>query len=184
MGRRAKMSADTSRVLVCYASGTGCTQGVAERIGETLAGAGLGVDVRPIDSSPDPTGYDAIVAGSGTRAGGWMPVAKKWTTRNAAVLSAKPLAIFTVGIAMAHGADRTGETLGAADRLLEQAGLEPLDIGAFAGWYVPSKFTLIERKIMQIAKAPEGDFRDWTAIEEWAKSLAPKLGSAGSSSAA
>lgn len=166
---------ESTRVLVCYATGTGCTRGVAERIGETLAHDGARVDVMPFSSAPDPASYDAIVAGSGTRAGNWHPVAKKWLTRNAAALGSRPLALFTVGIAMAHGADKTSETLGVTDRLLEKTGLEPLGIGAFAGWYDPTKFSAIERQIMRIAKSPEGDFRDWPAIEAWAARIASAI---------
>lgn len=166
---------DTGKVLVCYATGTGCTKGVAERIGETLSREGLRVDVAPFDSNLSPAGYDAVVAGSGTRAGSWHPVAKKWMARNAPALKAKPLALFTVGIAMAHGAEKTAETLGVTDRLLDKTGLEPLDLGAFAGWYDPTKFNAIERKIMRIAKSPEGDFRDWESIENWATGIAPKI---------
>jgi len=169
------MSEDANRVLVCYASGTGCTKGVAERIGQTLARTGAQVDVRPMDSDPDPTAYDAVVAGSGTRAGSWIPGAKRWAMRHADALKAKPLALFTVGIAMAHGPEKVTETLGATDPLLEKTGLTPLDIGAFAGWFVPAKFSFIERAIMNMAKAPEGDFRDWTAIEDWATRVGAKL---------
>ena len=169
------MGENTGKILVCYASGTGCTQGVAERIGTTLARTNVRVDVASFASNPDPVAYDAVVAGSGTRAGSWQPVAKKWLTRNAAALNTKPLALFTVGIAMAHGAEKTAETLGVTDHLLEKTGLKPLDVGAFAGWYEPQRFTFIERKIMQMAKAPEGDFRDWAAIEDWATHVAPGL---------
>jgi menaquinone-dependent protoporphyrinogen oxidase len=164
-----------SKVLVCYATGTGCTKGVAERIGETLAREGARVEVASFKSSPDPAGYAAIVAGSGTRAGSWHPVAKRWMTRNAIALKPKPVALFTVGIALAQGAEKAGEMLGYTDPLLEKTGLEPLDVGLFAGWYDPRKFNFLERMIMQIAKAPEGDFRDWTAIENWATRIAPKL---------
>jgi menaquinone-dependent protoporphyrinogen oxidase len=174
------MTADTSRVLICYATGTGCTAGVAERIGDTLAREGMQVDVLPFGSDPDPTAYDAVVAGSGTRAGNWHPVARKWVTRNAPTLKTKPVALFTVGIAMAGGADKAGETLRVTDRLLEKTGLEPLDLGTFAGWYEPDKFNFFERKVMQVTKAPEGDFRDWPAIESWAIGVAPKLESASS----
>lgn len=169
------MSQETSKVLVCYASGTGCTKGVAERIAETLEREGARVDVEPFSDGPDPVAYDAIVAGSGTRAGSWQPAAKKWVARNSATLRAKPLALFTVGIAMAHGAEKRTETLGVTKGLLEKTELEPLDIGAFAGWYEPDKFNFVERKIMEIAKSPEGDFRDWAAIEDWATSVAGKL---------
>jgi menaquinone-dependent protoporphyrinogen oxidase len=170
------MREDTSKVLVCYSTGTGCTQSVAERIGETLAREGADVDVKPYESSPEPAAYDAIVAGSGTRAGSWRPAAKKWITRNAEALKAMPVALFTVGIAMAHGgAEKTAETLGVTNGLVQKTGLEPVDVGAFAGWFDPRKFNFIERKVMRMAKAPEGDFRDWAAIEDWAMRVAPTL---------
>jgi menaquinone-dependent protoporphyrinogen oxidase len=165
-------------MLVCYASGTGCTKGVAERIAETLASTGARVDVAPMKSNPDLSAYDAIVAGSGVRAGAWHPVAKKWLTRNAPALKAKPLALFTVGIAMAHGPEKVSETLGVTDPLLAKTGLAPKDIGAFAGWFDRTKFSFLEPKIMEMAKAPEGDFRDWSAIESWAARVAPKLAEA------
>ena len=178
------MKEDTSKVLVCYATGTGCTKGIAERIGEMLARTGMRVDVAPFESNPDPAGYDAVVAGSGTRAGSWHPVAKQWMTRNAVTLKAKSIALFTIGIALAHGAEKAGEMLGTTDRLLDKTSLEPVDIGVFAGWNDPRKFNFLERKIMQIAKAPEGDFRDWTAIEKWAMGVAPRLVPVGRASVA
>ncbi len=169
-----------AKVLVCYASGTGCTKGVAERIGETLARTGAHVDLQPMKSHPDPAGYDAVVAGSGVRAGAWHPAARKWLKRNVPALQAKPLALFTVGIAMAHGPDKAGETLGVTDPILSKTGLEPADIGAFAGWFDRTKFSFLEQKVMEMAKAPEGDFRDWDAIEGWARQVAPRLGLAAS----
>ncbi len=164
-----------SRVLVVYATGTGCTADVAKRMGETLSGKGMQVDVKPFESSPEPVAYDAIVAGSGTRAGSWHGAAKKWMIHNARVLKEKSLAMFTVGIALADGREKTEEMLGYTARLLAKTGLEPFDIGVFAGWYDPGKFNWLERKIMQVKQAPKGDFRDWEAIESWATSVAPRL---------
>lgn len=169
------MREDMGRVLVCYATGTGCTTGVAERIGETLASARARVDVVPFESNPDPAGYDAVVAGSGTRARSWHPVAKKWMTRNASALRARPLVLFTVCMAAATEPENAHETLGVTDRLLAKTGLDPLDIGVFAGWYEPRKLNFFERKAMEMHKAPVGDFRDWKAIERWATHVAPKL---------
>jgi menaquinone-dependent protoporphyrinogen oxidase len=164
-----------SRVLVAYGTGTGCTAGVAERIGETLTRAGMQVDVEPFDSNPEPAAYDAVVAGSGVRAGSWHPRAKKWVARHAAALKRKPLAFFTVGIALAHGPEKAEEMRQYTEPLLAGTGLEPVDLGLFAGWYEPEKFSFLERKIMQLAKAPEGDHRDWAAIEAWAARVAPQL---------
>jgi len=165
-----------SKVLVAYWSGSGCTAGVAERIGETLTGAGMEVDVTPVDSNPTPAGYDAVVAGSGVRAGSWSPRAKKWVARNATALNAKPLAFFTVGTNPTHGgAEKFEEMRTYTDKLLAGTGVVPVDIGLFAGWFKPRKFNFLERTIMRIAKTPEGDHRDWNAIETWAASVAPKL---------
>jgi len=164
-----------SKVLVTYHSGTGCTAGVADRIGATLAANGMRVDVAPMDSDPDPRPYDAVVAGSGVRAGGWHPRARKWMSRNAAAVKGKPLAFFTVGIALAAGPEKAEEVRGYTDKMIEKTGVQPLAVGAFAGWYVPAKFSFVERRIMEVTKAPEGDHRDWKAIEAWASGLAPKL---------
>ncbi|HEY3317124.1 MAG TPA: flavodoxin domain-containing protein [Coriobacteriia bacterium] len=164
-----------SKVLVAYATGSGCTAGVAEKIGATLASKGIEVDVVPVDSKSEPAGYDAVVAGSGVRAGSWHPRAKKWVARNASALKGKPLAFFTVGTAPTHSAGGFDEMRGYTDKLLADTGVEPVDIGLFAGWFVTSKFNFIERWIMRIAKTPEGDHRDWEAIEAWAARVSAKL---------
>lgn len=164
-----------SKVLVTYCTGTGCTESVAARIGRTLEDAGMQVDVRPMDSGPAPDAYDAVVAGSGIRAGSWNPKAKKWMSRNAESLKRRPLALFSVGMSLAEGPQNAGEMLGYTDKMLETTGVTPKDIGVFAGWFEPDKFSWIERKIMKMKGAPEGDFRDWGAIGSWASAVAPKL---------
>ena len=164
-----------STVLVAYASGTGCTAEVAERIGETLSRCGATVDVRPYEEVPELSAYDAVLAGSGVRAGSWHPRAKKWIATNAEALKRTPMAMFTVGIALAHGPEKADEQRGYTDKLLAATGVEPLDIGVFAGWFEPEKFSFLERKVMKMAKAPEGDHRDWNAIEGWALRMAEGL---------
>jgi len=172
------MDGHASKVLVCYMSGTGCTKGVAEKIAETLERVGADVDIAPVTSKPNVAAYDAVVAGSGVRAGAWHPAAKKWAARNADALKGRPLALFTVGIALAHGPEKRDEMLGYTDKLLAKTGLDPVDLGVFGGWYEPQRFSGIERRIMKMAKAPEGDFRDWNAIQDWATGVARKLNAA------
>ncbi len=169
------MGEGMSKVLVVYWTGTGCTEGVAKRIAATLADQGMEVDVKTFRSAPDTSGYDAVVAGSGTRAGSWHAAAKRWMTGNAVALKEKPLAIFTVCMALSEGPENTEEALGYTDKLLAKTGLEPLGRGVFAGWYEPQKFNWLERQIMKMKKAKEGDFRDWEAIENWAAGLVPSL---------
>lgn len=169
------MKESASKVLVVYWSGTGCTEGIAERIGKMLANAGVQVDVRTFESDPRPEDYDAILAGSSVRAFSWHAQAAKWVTCNREALQRKPLWFFTVGGAMARSEENVDQTRRVTDSVLAKTGLQPRDIGLFAGWYLPERFTFFERIIMRITGAPEGDTRDWDAVEAWAQSVARDL---------
>lgn len=164
-----------SRILVTYATGKGCTVGVAEKIAEVLDAAGAKADVLAMDSDPRPEDYDAVVAGSSVQAGSWLPAARKWMTRHADELAHKPLAMFTVCIALAQGPENIAEALGYTDKLLARTGLAPCTIGTFAGRYYASEVNPLVRAIMKRKGAREGDFRDWKAIEGWAERVAPLL---------
>ena len=48
------------KTLVVYGTKSGCTTGIAEKIGATLAESGMTVDVRPVETAGDPSGYDEI----------------------------------------------------------------------------------------------------------------------------
>jgi hypothetical protein len=87
-----------SKVLVVYGTGSGCTTGVAEQIGRTLAERGVMVDVRPAGDKPAAGGYDGYVIGSGVRAGNWHASVRQWVNAHADQLRAKPVAMFTVGL--------------------------------------------------------------------------------------
>ena len=84
-------------VLVAYASRHGATQGIAERIAETLMAAGLDAEVRPASTVKDLRGYDAFVIGSAAYMGHWLKDAKGFVEHNRAVLAAKPVWLFSSG---------------------------------------------------------------------------------------
>ena len=50
-----------------------------------------------------------------------------------------------------------------------------MDIGTFAGWNEPDRFPFVERTIMKMMKAPQGDFRDFEAVDAWADSMEARL---------
>jgi len=163
------------RVLVTYATKTGCTKGVAEKIGEVLGQSGAEVTVAAIEDKPDPSAFDAVISGSGVRAGNWHGRAKKWVAAHAETLKSKPTALYTVCLTMASDPEKADEVRAYTDPLLEKTGLQPLDIGLFAGWFEPKEFGVLGRTILRKMGAKEGDFRDWEAIEAWAKEMGPKL---------
>lgn len=163
------------KALVVYGTGSGCTAGVAERIAKSLAQAGMSVEVAPARKAPAPVGVDAVIVGSGVRAGSWHAPARQWVVRNAAALAEMPVAMFTVGLTPVSDPGRAGELKAVTDPLCAETGVKPLDVGAFAGWNEPASFSFIERAILSAMKAPRGDFRDWDAIDAWAESVGARL---------
>jgi len=168
-----------SKVLVVYGTGTGCTAGVAERIGKALAAKGVTAEVVAAKNAPSADGFDAVLVGSGIRAGNWHAPVKEWTAGNAEALKSRPVAFFTACLTLAQDPSKTAEVRAYTDPLIAETGVEPVDIGLFAGWNEPKRFSFIERTILKMMKAPEGDFRDWAKIDAWAADVAPKLGLAG-----
>jgi len=59
-------------ILVAYASRHGATQGIAERIAETLRSAGLDAEALPVASVKSVAGYDAFVIGSAAYMFRWL----------------------------------------------------------------------------------------------------------------
>ena len=164
------------RVLVVYATKSGCTEGIADRIAQTLGDAGATVEVLAAEDAGDPAGFDAVVVGSGVRAGQWHQSARSWVETHAKSLGEVPVAFFTCGLTMAEGPEKAGEVRAYTDPILEATGIEPVDIGLFAGWFEPRRFSFAERTILKMMKSPQGDLRDWDAIESWASAMGTRLG--------
>ncbi len=164
-----------SGILVVYGTKTGCTARIAEKIAETLTQTGAAVHVAPASETPDASEFDAIVVGSGVRAGNWHKQVKEWVAANAEALKARPTAFFTVGLTMGVEPEKAEEVRAYTDSLTAETGVIPLDIGLFAGMNEPAGLSLPERLIIKMVKAPQGDFRDFEAVARWASDLAPRL---------
>lgn len=162
-------------VLVTYATKTGCTKGIAEKIHHSLGAAGLDATLAGVRDEPDPSAYDAVVVGSGVRMGQWHPAARTWVKSHADVLKQRPVAFFTVGLTLVSEPGSFDVVRGYTTALEHESGVEPVDVGMFAGCYVPKEFSLVERTILKSMGYAEGDHRDWPAIEQWSLEVAAKL---------
>ena len=121
-------------------------------------------------------GYDAVVVGSAVFAGHWMAEATEFVRRNRAVLADRPTWLFSSGPI---------GTIAAKHQPQEPKGIgEPVRaIGArehrvfFGAWDRANadraKLGFAERMVAKWL--PEGDFRDWAAIQAWAASIAEAL---------
>ena len=172
------------KVLVAYASKYGATEGIARRIGEVLRKRGLDTDVTRCDELREASGYDAYIVGSATYAFNWRKNARKFVQRNVGVLSARPTWLFSSGPLGTEAVDEHGnDVLKEAEpkQLAEYAGLvHPRGTQVFRGKYDHEKIRGGDRIVAWMPAIrdilPEGDFREWDAIDAWADSIADDLG--------
>lgn len=159
----------SKRILVTYASKRGSTGEVASTIGKTIAQTGARVDVLPIKKITDLSVYQAVFIGSAIRVAKWLPEASNFVSEQRTVLERIPTAYFTVCATLFEDtpAKRTQ-----ASGFLEpvRAVLPPAAEGYFAGKVDPKTLSFIENTMLKSRGVPQGDFRDWNKIAEWAQS--------------
>ena len=167
------------RVLVTYGSHLGSTGVIAERIGAVLAERGLDVTVLPVSNAfarQGILGFDAFVVGGGTYGGRWHPDAVALVRRHADVLASKPTWLFSSG---PLGSQPVADAREPAEMRELVALVKPRAHVVFAGAHERdtvdgSELGRLERFIAK-RFIPEGDWRDWPAIEAWAHSIALEL---------
>jgi menaquinone-dependent protoporphyrinogen oxidase len=171
------------RVLVAYASRSGATREVAERIGDRLRKAGLTADVESVSGAPDVSGYDACVVGSAVYIGRWEKAAVKFIERNQTAFAGRPTWLFSSGPlgtdALMNGVDKREGAVTAEELAPLVDMTKPRDHRVFYGALDPRRLGMGPR-LMRILPAgrkllEEGDFRDWPDIEGWADRIAVEL---------
>jgi menaquinone-dependent protoporphyrinogen oxidase len=178
------------KLLVAYSSRHGATKGIAERLAATLGEEGLDVTLRDVEDVVTVEAYDAYVIGSAAYMGRWLGPATEFVRSHRWVLAEKPVWLFSSGPIGTELVDKQGRDVLEAARPREFAEFETSIVprgervffGAFDADAPP--VGLGERlaagffKVMpaDVRKAmPEGDFRDWPAIEAWAREIAVAL---------
>ncbi len=159
-------------VLVAYESKHGSTKGIAERISEKLRQMGKETDVRSVDSVSDPGSYEAFVIGSAIYYGSWMKEATEWVKRNQSILANRPVWLFSSGPLGTEVKDAEQQPKEMADF---QKTIKPRNDRVFFGSIDHNKLSFTERMVLKAVRAPEGDYRDWEAIDAWAESIARDL---------
>jgi menaquinone-dependent protoporphyrinogen oxidase len=165
----------TTKILVAYGTRAGSTAEVADAVGKKLAQGGVAVDVRPVKSINNLSGYSAVVLGSAVRAGKILPEVTDFVKAHKEELRKRPVAYFVAGMTLRED---TPEKRKIVDAYLDplRAEVAPVDAGLFAGKMDYSKLGFFERIIIKnMIKTPEGDLRNWPEINNWAEKLLPKL---------
>lgn len=171
------------KILIAYATFCGTTASVAQAIGSVLGEQGAQVEVRLLKNVNDLSSYDGAVVGSSVRSASWLPEAVAFVEKNKVSLKGIPVAYFLTCLALFK---ENEESRKVARSYLNPAlkaapAVQPVDMGFFAGVLDYSKLNMIYRTIMKSKMkdkgVPEGDFRNWGAIQAWARGLgSPLLG--------
>ena len=159
------------KILVSAATKHGATDEVARTIAEVIGEAGHFTAVAAPEAVASVDAYDAVVVGSAVYYGRWMEPAIEFVRRHGAVLAERPVWLFSVGpIGDPPKPDTDPAEL---PEMLEVT--RAREHRRFAGRLDKRGLSLGEKVIVTGLRAPEGDFRPWAEIREWAKSIADAL---------
>jgi menaquinone-dependent protoporphyrinogen oxidase len=163
-------------VLITAATRHDATREIAEAIASGLVERGVDAEACPVTEVMDLAAYDAVVLGSAVYMGRWLKPARRFAEHNATALASRPVWLFSSG------------PLGPADRLVPEG--EPADTGelmtltgarshrVFAGRLERDGLGIAEKAATRAVHAPEGDCRDWDAIDAFAGEIAAQLSAA------
>jgi menaquinone-dependent protoporphyrinogen oxidase len=156
------------KILVCAASRHGATAEIATAIASALTAEGADVDVRQPEEVASLAIYDGIILGSGVYAGRWLGSVKQLIERESAALMTKPVWLFSSGpLGDPLKPEHDPEDV---ELLLKRT--RAIGHRTFAGKIDKRQLGIAEKAIFAVVRAPEGDFRPWPAITEWASDIA------------
>jgi len=171
------------RVLIAYATRHGATAGIASRIAETLEMSGHDAVAIPVDVGT----FDAVVVGGAAYMFHWLKPAVHFVVRHREALTARPVWLFSSGPLGTELVDDRGRDVLVTSRPQEfdeltelvHARGERVFFGAFDPSAAPVGLAERTMRLMPAARTtiPSGDFRDWRAIDAWAREIAEVLDS-------
>lgn len=166
----------TGKVLIAYASEHGATAEIARTIAQILRRNGINAQVSPLRDHPTLADYDAAVIGSAIYMGHWLQDAVTFLQYNALELAAIPTWIFSSGpTGKGDAVDLINKCLIPPDLERVVAEIEPHDVRVFKGRLDLRRVSREEKVILKAAGVPSGDYRNWSAIRDWAQNIADFL---------
>lgn len=164
-------------VLVTYATRLGSTREIAERIAARLESHDVRVTTSPVDAVFDVAPFDAVVIGTALYAGHALKGARKFVRDCRAELGARPVWVFSSGPVGDFAVGSEPVVPREVTELLET--VKARGHRTFAGALDRSAIDAADFPVLEriVAKrfVPEGDWRDWAAIDGWADAIAREL---------
>ncbi|MBF6182272.1 HAD-IC family P-type ATPase [Nocardia otitidiscaviarum] len=178
-GQARRMTTNSPRISVVFATAQGSTRDIAEFIGTELESRGAVVEIAEVEHAPDLSRFDAVVLGSAVHNMALLPALEEYVRSHRDELNVRDVWLFSVGLGPALSGP-IGRRYG---RLVPQRiaavrdSIAPRDYRAFAGHYERVGVSLWARILYRVLGGGRyGDLRDWTAIRVWTDSIARTLG--------
>lgn len=173
------MEPKLTRVLVAYATRFGSTREIANAIVHELNTAGMDAHAAEATGALNPNDYDAFVIGSPLYGSKWLSAAGMFAAITSDRIDGKPVALFSIGT-LGVGDEAAGnaeheEFIGDLTEVAPK--LNIVADAVFTGYFERSNLPWYLRIIDRFAPTPQGDHRDWAAIQAWTKSLVTKFDS-------
>lgn len=161
------------RVLVTAASRHESTHEIAAAIAAGLIDRGIDAAALPAEQVTTLDGFDAVVLGSAVYTGRWLGEARRLAQIHASALCMMPVWLFSSG------------PVGPVDHLIPPG--TPADVPVvmrltraighrtFPGRLDMRRLQYAERAVVRTIHAPDGDSRDWNAIDCFAGEIADQL---------
>jgi len=159
------------KVLIAVASKYGATGEIGAEIERILTERGCEVARIAPEEVGSLEGSDAAIVGSAVYAGHWMKSARELIDRVGNALAERPVWLFSSG--------PIGDPPKPEEDPVDVAEIVRVTLArdhrVFAGKLVRKQLSFTERAMVVAFRAPDGDFRDWTEIREWASQIADAL---------
>lgn len=160
------------RVLVTAASKHGSTEEIARAIAEELDRRGIVAEFLVPEAVRSLEGYDGVIVGSAVYAGHWLKPARELVDRLGRELKARRVWLFSSGPVGQPEPGPDGDPAD-LDEIVAACGAEEHTV--FPGRVKRDELGFAERAIVRALRVPDGDFRDWVAIDAWAGRIAAAL---------
>lgn len=158
-------------VLVSVASRHGSADQIGKAIAAHLQEGGGEAVVVPPSQVHGLDGFDAVVVGSAIYAGHWLREARQLVEEHQDELRRRPVWLFSVGPL----GDPPTPVPDSAEVARLMTAIQARGHHVFAGSLERRQLGLIERAVIGLVRAPLGDFRDWSAIADWARGVVNEL---------
>jgi menaquinone-dependent protoporphyrinogen oxidase len=159
-------------VLVASASKHGATHEIAEVIAGVLEAEGVDVECKRLEDVDTAFPYDAFVLGSAIYMGSWLRDARVFVEVHADVVGGRPTWLFSSG---PIGEPPHAAAPDAFDDAWLLDATHAREHRVFGGRLARRELGLAERALAGALRVPDGDFREWGDVAEWATGIAAAL---------